>query len=46
MISRDKEHINQILSYYEGSIIYIKNLPFKSSSEDLFDLFSQYGPVK
>jgi RNA recognition motif-containing protein len=26
-------------------IIYVRNLPFKITSEELYDLFGKYGPV-
>eukprot|EP00924_Labyrinthula_sp_SR-Ha-C_P015657 augustus_masked-scaffold_4-processed-gene-6.48-mRNA-1 protein AED:0.06 eAED:0.06 QI:0/-1/0/1/-1/1/1/0/114 len=30
----------------ENRILYVRNLPFKMSSEEMYDLFGKYGPVR
>lgn len=27
-------------------IVYVKNLPFKVTTEEMFDLFARYGPIR
>ena len=27
-------------------VLYVRNLPYKVSSEDLYDIFGKYGPIK
>jgi RNA recognition motif-containing protein len=27
-------------------ILYVRNLPFKLSEEDMYDLFGKYGPIR
>lgn len=29
-----------------GRILYVRNLPYKISSEDMYDLFGKYGAIR
>ena len=41
-----REMANQRLPPEVNNIIYARNLPYKISNEDLYDIFGKYGPIR
>lgn len=41
-----RELANQRLPPEVNNIIYARNLPYKISAEELYDIFGKYGPLR
>ena len=39
-------HHNNNNYYYYYRIIYVRNLPFKITSEEMYDIFGKYGAIR